>query len=747
MHKPENKNLNQITVTDSAINYSFSLPRFQRKYVWKVPQEIKDLWLDIKEVFESIDPIEFKEDREKAIRKMGGDISLFMGNIIFLEIDSNKKEIIDGQQRFTTISILLIVFRQWLRDNGKSIQDANRLATTISDINKILNRVNDSGDILSARYIPATNISKLYHFICGKDWKGDFKTVEENGVPDIDPNINAIRRVKPEIDILKPIYDFFQKNITDLLDIEKDNFSILHHVITKLNFNEITLDNRRQAHQYFERTNARGTPLTVAEMLKAYLMSEIDERDIEEEWNKIVRNFGEKRILKGLKHFFRSYKGSTSSNRLFNDLKVFSNDDGNVNKKENANKILRELSRYSEFDFMIRHVFSDPAANEQTDVNGFLNYLQDLSKDSKKSFPVTCRVEKRDKIYKGIDAMNYFGIDTHIPMLWAIISKFYELNLDEDRQFHEDEILYNLFRDMERIHFLHKTVGKSQGKMEPIYTENAHKFMDCSTVEQFKSLLKSLYLKLNDFVPVREIFVENFAELQYSSKDIHYIFDRLNNHGVPRNNRKRMFDSRMALKNKKTLNGFDKEHWFPQSTAKHNEYISWFISDEENRKMQIRSYLKKESKNTFNQIENLTLNSEELESRLTAAEKISFEEFIKNNAKMALQGKIKKGDLSTPNWCHKIGNILVIDSEINNKHLNNMEPQDKYNKILELDHQNAVPYLKVFFAENSNNFADWDAERIQEYSKKLGTLAYTKYWHFQIPTQVQNMESIEGYTF
>jgi len=112
MHKPENKNLNQITVTDSAINYSFSLPRFQRKYVWKVPQEIKDLWLDIKEVFESIDPIEFKEDREKAIRKMGGDISLFMGNIIFLEIDSNKKEIIDGQQRFTTISILLIVFRQ-----------------------------------------------------------------------------------------------------------------------------------------------------------------------------------------------------------------------------------------------------------------------------------------------------------------------------------------------------------------------------------------------------------------------------------------------------------------------------------------------------------------------------------------------------------------------------------------------------------------------------------------------------------
>jgi uncharacterized protein with ParB-like and HNH nuclease domain len=73
-------------------NGVFRVPPYQRGYEWE-NDEWRDLWLDL-----------------NRIEQQGG--THFLGNVILLYKDNeNAFEIVDGQQRITTISILLMAIR------------------------------------------------------------------------------------------------------------------------------------------------------------------------------------------------------------------------------------------------------------------------------------------------------------------------------------------------------------------------------------------------------------------------------------------------------------------------------------------------------------------------------------------------------------------------------------------------------------------------------------------------------------
>lgn len=82
-------NTETLTLNDLfAKDRTYSVPKYQRNYSWNEDQW-EDLWFDI-------------EDLEKS------NYPHFMGSIVLQETkDTKKLDIIDGQQRLTTLNILI----------------------------------------------------------------------------------------------------------------------------------------------------------------------------------------------------------------------------------------------------------------------------------------------------------------------------------------------------------------------------------------------------------------------------------------------------------------------------------------------------------------------------------------------------------------------------------------------------------------------------------------------------------------
>ncbi|WP_239822393.1 DUF262 domain-containing protein [Streptococcus mitis] len=85
--------VNKQTVKEllgSGKNKKFAIPEYQRPYAWTTDQ-IQTLFDDL---------VEYTSGEEK-------DSTYFLGTIVAYENDENEQEIIDGQQRITSLFLLL----------------------------------------------------------------------------------------------------------------------------------------------------------------------------------------------------------------------------------------------------------------------------------------------------------------------------------------------------------------------------------------------------------------------------------------------------------------------------------------------------------------------------------------------------------------------------------------------------------------------------------------------------------------
>jgi uncharacterized protein with ParB-like and HNH nuclease domain len=156
-------------VFDSA--FHLTVPRYQRDYKWG-KGEATEFWEDLQSYFNE------KTD------------SLFLGSLIFdISHEKNKRhQIIDGQQRITTIMILLIACRQL----AKKINE-HKIATRIQD--KICFEDETTGKFLGTRLKPSKAIADVFEFICHDEWDGEF------------PDKIEKQFVKRQSNKLKPLYN------------------------------------------------------------------------------------------------------------------------------------------------------------------------------------------------------------------------------------------------------------------------------------------------------------------------------------------------------------------------------------------------------------------------------------------------------------------------------------------------------------------------------------------------------------
>ena len=243
MHKFKDK-LNAMEASPArVIEYFYGekqnlIPLFQRPYMW-TKNNWQALWNDLMVQYDDDDKDEVGKTKniETKTHFMGAIVSVPARSV---PVGVNKYLIIDGQQRLTTVSLLLCALRDSL--------DANS-ASRIQEV-YLTNRFREPEDTL--KFVPTQADRDVYRAIAQ-----DRQVPEDNG---------AIR--------IAAAYHFFKKMLkgTDLNDERVEPAKVLTTLEQRLQVVTINLGDDDDPYLIFESLNFKGEPLTQADLVRNYVL-------------------------------------------------------------------------------------------------------------------------------------------------------------------------------------------------------------------------------------------------------------------------------------------------------------------------------------------------------------------------------------------------------------------------------------------------------------------------------------------
>ena len=221
----------------------YKIPDFQRDYSWEI-NNWEDLWEDL---------LFLDKDKDTT--------SHYMGAIVLQNTDEkNSLIVVDGQQRMTTVTILIVAIIQFLHDLIEQGIEAEKNKERIEQIQR--------------RFIGEKTISTLHYENKLKLNKNNNDFFQDRMLTRRDP----IRYAKLK-DSEKHLYDsylYFRQKIKNKFigDNGEKVGEFLENVIAEqLIFINITVDDGLSAYTVFETLNARGVDLTTTDLLKNYLFA------------------------------------------------------------------------------------------------------------------------------------------------------------------------------------------------------------------------------------------------------------------------------------------------------------------------------------------------------------------------------------------------------------------------------------------------------------------------------------------
>lgn len=239
---------NDQTLRDILHSKKYSIDFFQREYKWE-RKHIEQLLIDIEEAFN--DSYKFGD----KVTDVSNYDSYYMGPLIFSE-KSGTSSIIDGQQRLTSLTLLLIFINNLQKDRNDKEPVDDLIFSRKHGRNSFNMEVPERFEILNSFY------------------KGE------------DFDINKIQNIT-----IQNIYDRYQ----DIKESFPENLVgeklplFIDWLKEKLIFVEIVAYSDKNAFTIFETMNDRGYNLTPSEMLKGLLLSKVEKEESLIELNEIWR--------------------------------------------------------------------------------------------------------------------------------------------------------------------------------------------------------------------------------------------------------------------------------------------------------------------------------------------------------------------------------------------------------------------------------------------------------------------------
>jgi uncharacterized protein with ParB-like and HNH nuclease domain len=480
-----------------AVAKPFAVPKYQRGFAWG-KEQAADLLSDLS--------TESKDRR-----------GLFLGTLIFNVSDRSHEgvTVVDGQQRLTTIFLLLIACRQLAKRLGiEGVAQETQKRITITDPTT----AESKGALLRV----SDSIREVFEDMTRHDWDGLLPQKVKN------------KTVKLKTRKIRPVYDTFD---TAIRDFDKEQLGALLHSIYEARVIRIDIDGDEEAFSIFERTNARGTDLEVSDLLKNYLYQS-NVSGVDDKWKEIIEN-SSSTILRMLKYFYVAKNGYISKTDLYTGLKDYCIQLGG------PEQFVQELTNFSRFYNLIRQEKTDAELKEYLDTIGCP--------------AISSETDKYQRVHFTLQAFRLFGVSQVYPVIYAALSWMARNGQGASKSASKQFI--RLLESLENYHFVNNAICSRIGnEVEKIYADLCKKL---SESKEFDKDISEFIVQLRGKLASEEEFETRFCEINYSDEFlplISYIFDRVNNFKLDPGERTIIFNPITNLKRR----NHNTEHFLPK---------------------------------------------------------------------------------------------------------------------------------------------------------------------------------------
>lgn len=446
---------NDKEIQDIFSSGYFKIPRFQRPYSWE-KDEVENFWEDITK---------------------NKDENYFIGSMVVFQSTKPYFGIVDGQQRLTTITIILSV----IRDSFIKLKQDN-LARGIH------------------KYIEKANVDNEDEFILNSETsfpflQGVIQSYKKQNIKDDigaeESNLkNAYSLIHNKMLALIPEIDLDDNKQIDLFNDVKDSpvqkLKELRDKILSLKLVFIQLDNEDDAYLIFETLNARGRDLKTSDLVKNLFLKKLRSKNSRFDaakisWSNLVSKFdndtGEQTLDNYLLHYWLSEHKYITDKKLFPEIKATLGDD-----EQKAEELLGTIIKTADYYKLM-------------------------------TYPESAEWGKQElKIKNAFENLNLFKVKQQSSMTLALI-----------RAWKENKITLKMFKSsLEKIEYFHFvfnsiTSQRSSGVIATTYSEHAIKLTNSTSHDEVQSILNSLFKALKSKLPSFDEFYVNFTELNYLS--------------------------------------------------------------------------------------------------------------------------------------------------------------------------------------------------------------------------------------
>ncbi|MBF0611187.1 MAG: DUF262 domain-containing protein [Magnetococcales bacterium] len=294
---------------------TYRIPRFQRDYSWG-EEEWEDLWADIQGTLPN-----------------DGEAAHYMGYLVLQTEDNRLFEVIDGQQRLTTISLIILAAMRLLKKLSLSGEKKDESKQRL--------------DQLRASYIgyldpvTLTSRNKLSLNRHNEDYYRDYLVQLSDQLPQ--------RGFPASTHAMRKGFEWFEKHLREFIKDDSNPGMALAQFVEKMSdklfFTVITVADELNAYKVFETLNARGVRLSATDLLKNYLFSvlarqhdssyEMDE--LERRWERMVGRLGSESFPDFLRMHWNSRHSFARQTELFKVIRK------HTQNREQVFALLREL--------------------------------------------------------------------------------------------------------------------------------------------------------------------------------------------------------------------------------------------------------------------------------------------------------------------------------------------------------------------------------------------------------------------
>ncbi|MFP8890624.1 DUF262 domain-containing protein [Natrialbaceae archaeon A-CW2] len=490
----ENFEMEKRTLEDVLSDRTFNVPEYQRLFSWKEKHH-RQLWSDLQQFAEA----DLVEDSDVS--------DVFFSSMYFaVDKDSNTHEIIDGQQRLTSINILLLsILEELLSLDAESIEQetVNQLRKgSIKQIESLLYRFenplkgdvprlslnkhdddddadlgffealmlgpetrleylcSDEREYVDGRRGDATRISKLV-----QEFRISDQVIEEKN-----PDTSSFSNFTPVYDSnwrLLDAYNFYKDRVGEAVDAANDSDSealalinLSHYIQNSYHVGEFIIRNAAPDFrmQIFEILNDRGLELTKIDRIRAAVVNAFfdadDRQEYVEKWEDIVVAF------------------ATDDDQIDDYLSVY------LSIVDPEIETVGEASAELTNAFATRNLESDvrPRLRHLDDARDFLDHAHDLVqyyKDITNSVlePTDLALtEAHEKCHEVLIRLNGQQMNQWRPFILAL---YYHTATESNAS---GEQLYEVLDTVEKLNFRRLLVGEDPNIFQEIFIETIHRF-------------------------------------------------------------------------------------------------------------------------------------------------------------------------------------------------------------------------------------------------------------------------------